>query len=217
MAQDQEIKIRKFESRDTQAVRKISFDTAFMGEPAAAFFEGEALFSEALTLYFTGYEPQSCFVAEADSQVIGCLIGAKDKALSEKVFGKKIAPGLFCRALREGTLLKKKNIVFFSRCLLDMIMGKFVAPDFNKEYPATLHINISKGFRGRDIGTDLISAYLDYLKKEGVVGVHLATMSDSAANFFSRLGFNLLHKSSRSYFRHILRKDVPLYIYGRKL
>ena len=72
-------------------------------------------------------------------------------------------------------------------------------------------------FRGQDIGARLINAYLDYLKIAGIPGVHLATMSDRAANFFFSQGFQQLYKGKRSYFRHILRCDVPLYIFGKRL
>ncbi|MDD5725445.1 MAG: hypothetical protein PHX28_04815, partial [Candidatus Omnitrophica bacterium] len=63
----------------------------------------------------------------------------------------------------------------------------------------------------------LVSAYLDYLRSHHVSGVHLATMSDQAAGFFSAQGFRLLYKGKRSYFKHILHRDVPLYIFGKSL
>lgn len=211
------VKIRKFENKDKQAVRMIFHDTALIGEPASAFFEGQEIFSDALTSYFTDYEPQSCFIAEAGEEVVGCLIGAKEKAVSEKIFFHKIAPGLFYQAFKQGLFLRKKNIIFLLRCLSDALRGRLIAPDFTQEYPATFHINVSKDFRGQEIGSGLMRDYLAYLKHEKVSGVHLATMSDSAARFFAGEGFKLLHTSVRSYFRHILHRDVPLYIYGKKL
>ncbi|MDO8663172.1 MAG: GNAT family N-acetyltransferase [Candidatus Omnitrophota bacterium] len=217
MAEKPVVKIRKFESRDKGAVRRIFYDTAFIGEPASAFFEGRDAISDALTAYFTDYEPQSCFVAEAGEEVVGSLVGTKDKAAAEKIFSDKIAPGLFCKAFREGLFLKKKNIIFLGWCILDALKGRFITPDFTREYPASLHINVSRGFRGEKIGSGLMKNYLDYLQHEKVRGVHLATMSSATANFFTGLGFKLLHTSVRSYFRHILHQDVPLYIFGMKL
>ncbi|MCX5696333.1 MAG: GNAT family N-acetyltransferase [Candidatus Omnitrophica bacterium] len=217
MSQEFKANIRKFESRDKDAVRQIAYATAFMGEPAAVFFDGADIVSAALTAYFTDYEPQSCFVAEVDAQVVGFLSGARNKVELERVSNNKIFLDLFWRALKSGILLRSKNINFIWRCLWDMLKGRLVAPDFSQEYPAILHINIRKEFRGSNIGSGLISSYLSYLKDEGVKGVHLATMSDKAANFFSRQGFKLLYTSRRSYFRHILHRDVPLYIYGMKL
>ncbi len=209
--------IRKFNAGDREAVRGITYSNAFMGETAGEFFEGEKIISDALTLYFTDYEPQSCFVAEIKGEVTACLIGAKDKIYSEKVIKDKISPCLFREALVSGVFLKKKNIIFFLNFFSGMIKGELKIPDLVKAYPATFHINVKKGFRGLKMGSGLINAYLNYLKGERIPGVHLATMSDEAAQFFLKLGFCLLHKGKRSYFRHILHRDVPLYIYGKKL
>ena len=64
------------------------------------------------------------------------------------------------------------------------------------------------------VGSKLINVYLDYLKAQEVKGVHLATMSDNAGRFFSKLGFRLLFQGNRSYFRYFLGRNVPVYIYG---
>ncbi len=165
MAGEESIKIRKFEKRDREAVRGIFYDTALIGEPAKAFFEGREVISDALTRYFTDYEPQSCFVAEAQAEIIGCLIGAKDKAAAEKIFNDKIVPGLFNKAFREGLFLKKKNVIFIWRCFSDALRGRFITPNFTQEYPATFHINVSRNFRGQEIGSELMKSYLDFLKQ----------------------------------------------------
>lgn len=211
------MQIRKFELKDRKEVRQISHDTAFMGEPASVFFDGREIISDALSLYFTDLEPESCFVAQANQEVVGYLFGAKNMSASEKLISKKIMPRLFLPALTSSVLLKKKNIVFIFKVLLSLIKGEFITPDFNKAYPAILHINIKDGFRNLDIGSRLISAYLEYLKKEKIRGVHLATMSKEAGNFFAKQGFQLLYEAKRSYFSHILHKDVPLLIYGMRL
>ncbi len=209
--------IRKFRQIDKPQVRRIAYETAFMGEPASIFFEGEAIISDLLTLYYTDYEPQSLFLAQAPCGIVGSLIGAKNKIGSEKIFMAKIFPLIFRKALSSGVFLKKKNILLLANLLLSILKGEFKTPDFSKQYPATFHINIKKGYRGLNAGSLLISAYLDYLAKENISGVHLATMSEDAAKFFSSRGFSLLYSAKRSYFSHILGKDVPLYIYGRRL
>jgi len=212
-----EVEIRKFQAKDRAAVRQIVHDTALMGESASLFFEGQEVISDAFSLYFTDYEPGSCFVAEVNSQVVGYLIGATKKITTEEIFNKKIALPLFIKALKSGIFLKLKNLVFIFSCLLDLLKNGIKTPNFNKEYPATFHINIRKGFRGQNIGAGLINAYLGYLKVRGIAGVHLATMSDQAANFFFLQGFKQLYKGKRSYFEHVLHRDVPLYIFGKLL
>ncbi|MEI8348970.1 MAG: GNAT family N-acetyltransferase [Candidatus Omnitrophota bacterium] len=217
MPEEPKIHIRKFEVKDRQVVRSIIHDAALMGDSASLFFEGREIISDALSLYFTDYEPESCFVAEVNSVVAGCLIGAKNKTVSEKVIAVKISPRLFWKALNMGAFLQKKNIIFIFRCVSGLFTDGLKTPDVTKEYPATLHINIKKEFRGLHVGSNLMGAFLEYLKENKISGVHLATMSDAAANFFSKHGFELLYKGKRSYFRHILHRDVPLYLYGKKL
>ena len=213
----EEITIRKYRKDDRAYLRDITCQTAFMGRPADIFFQDQEILADFLTLYFRDYEPESCFVAEANNEVVGYLIGSKDTVTLRKVFKEKIVGRLFIKALTKGTLLKKKNAIFLFRCLLSFLKDEFKEPDFSGEYPATLHINLKEDFRNLGAGSKLISAYLDYLKEEKVVGVCLATMSEAATKFFKGEGFDLLHKSLRSYFRHILHKDITVYIYGKRL
>lgn len=209
--------IRQYRSDDRKAVRNISWDTAFVGSPADIFFLGKTILTDFLTLYFTDYEPQSCFVAENERRVAGYLIGAKNREAISAAFKFKITARLLIKGITGGEFFKKKNLIFFFNCLLSFLRHEFSIPDFSKEYPATLHINIGKDFRSQNIGSRLMSAYLDYLVKEKVTGVSLATMSDKAAKFFKKQGFNLLHTGRRSYLRYLLHKDLPIYIFGKRL
>jgi len=212
-----EVAIRKFKKEDRQALRDIAWDTAFMGEPADAFFDSRQLLQDFLTAYFTDYEPQSCFVAEAGREVIGYLIGAKDIAALGKIFRDKILPKLFINLFFSGAVFKKKNFTYILGCLGGSLSGEFRMPDFSKDYPATLHINLKKDWRSQHIGARLMAVYLDYLRIEKVRGVCLATASSKAAEFFSQQGFILLHRGKRSYFRSILNSDIPIFIYGKKI
>jgi GNAT superfamily N-acetyltransferase len=188
-----------------------------MGDSAALFFQGQEVISDAFSLYFTDYEPGSCFVAEINAQIAGYLIGAKRKVCAEAVFNGQLALPLFLKALKSGIFLKINNLIFIFSSLKDLLINGIKTPDFSREYPATFHLNIKAGFRGQELGARLIAAYLNYLKKEKISGVHLATMSERAANFFLAQGFSQLYKGQRSYFRHILHRNVPLYIFGKRL
>ncbi len=209
--------IRKYQASDRAQVRQICCDTAFMGKPSSLFFDGDDLFADCLTRYFTDYEPESCFVAEKEGKVVGYLIAAKDVSRMGKVFAHKIALKLLARAVFTGVFFRKKNIIFLGNCLRSMLRGEFRQPDVSGEYPATLHINAAEGSRGQGIGSQLIRECLVYLKGEAVKAVHLATMSEEAARFFESSGFTLLFSRQRSYFRHLLDRDFSVYVYGKKL
>lgn len=209
-----ELTIRQYRKEDRDDVRDIAWETAFMGEPASKFFEGKEILADFLTLYFTDYEPESCFVAEVNARVVGYIIGAKNTVHLRKVFKSKIAWRLIIKLISKGALLKKKNLIFFFAYLVSFLKGEFRLPDFSRSYPATLHINLREGFRNLGIGSRLISVYLDYLTREKIRGVYLATLSSEACKFFRKQGFNLLFQSPRSYFRNILHRDIPMYIFG---
>lgn len=212
-----EVIIRKYKKTDRSTLRNISWQTAFMGKPANIFFDDKEIFADFLTLYFSDYEPQSSFVAEVDGRVIGYLIGTKNIRQLNRVFQFRILPRLIVKALITAKVFKKKNIVFLFNCLASFIKGEFRMPDFSKDYPAILHINIEENFRNAGIGSRLIAVYLDHLIKEGIRGVYLTTMSEKAKEFFTKQGFNLLHQGFRSYFRYILHKDISVYTYAKVL
>ncbi|MBI4706602.1 MAG: GNAT family N-acetyltransferase [Candidatus Omnitrophica bacterium] len=213
----EEAVIRHYQKPDRDSVRKISWDTAFMGEPAGIFFEGQDVLADFLTRYFTDYEPESCFVAESGGKVVGYLIGAKDTRVLAKKFLFGIFPALLIYAFLKGVFFKKKNHIFFLNLLKSIFNGEFKMPDFSKDYPATLHINLAAGFRHSGIGSKLIQAYFDYLQAHNVKAVQLATMSEHSAEFFVKQGLCQLFAGKRTYFRYLTKKDTPVFIYGKKI
>ncbi len=213
----EEIIIRRYKDQDRSFIRNIAWDTAFIGDSASIFFSSKDILADFLTSYFTDYEPESCFVAEHGGKVVGYLIGAKSVRKLNRIFQLKILLRLLGRFIFKGVLFKKKDTVFILNCLMSLLRQEFKMPDFLNDYPATLHINLDKDWRNLHAGSRLISAYLDYLTEEQIKGVHLATMSSNAAEFFKKQGFVLLYEGKRSYYRYLLHKDIPIYILGKKL
>jgi len=214
MESESAVAIRKYRNEDRAAIRRISCMTALMGEPSSIFFDDDEVFADALTIYFTDYEPESCFVAECDNKVIGYLLGAKDTKRMDKTFADRIVPPLLIKALQRGIFFRMKNTKFLFHVFISLVKGEFTAPSFSKDYPAVLHINILKEYRAQGIGSQLINVYLDYLNGQVAKGAHLATMSDKASQFFKKQNFQLLFQGERSYLRYFLGKNIPIYIYG---
>ena len=209
--------IREYTPKDREQVRKISLATAVLGRPSSLFFEGDEVLADALTMYFTDYEPESSFVAEADGQVVGYIISAKDSRHMEHVFSSKIFWPLLKKALKQRVFWSAKNWKLFGRAIGVALRGGFFIPNFNAEYPATIHINILDEYRSLGVGEQLMRRCLQYLGNVDVPGVRLATMSDRAGHFFQQNGFRLFYFSTRPYFYDVFNKDVPLKIYCRKI
>lgn len=213
----QKIIVRKYEKDDRSYLRTIACDTAFMGEPAEVFFMGRGILADLLTMYFTDYEPESCFVAENDGKVVGYLLGTKNEKKLNVVFVSRILPKLFCKTLFSVVIFKKKNIIFLCNIFLSLLKGEFKVPRLIGKYPALLHINILRGFRKSGIGRRLIEIYINYLRQESIPAVHLGTKSENSTAFFEKQGFRLLYETKRSYFKYILGRDFKYCVYGMKL
>jgi ribosomal protein S18 acetylase RimI-like enzyme len=211
------ILIRSFKSVDRDDVRRISCETAFLGEPRELFFDDDEILADGLTLYFTDYEPDSCFVAVESEEVIGYIIGTTDVAVMQRIFRLKVAPRLLVKALRKGVVFRRNTVKLLMHVTAGFFKGEFSTPHFSRQYPATLHVNIDENFRGRKIGKQLVEHYLSFLRGKAVRGVHFGTMSEEAKTFFTRLGFTVLSNRKRSYLKYRLGRDVTHYVFGKTL
>ncbi|MFH1691195.1 MAG: GNAT family N-acetyltransferase [Candidatus Omnitrophota bacterium] len=211
-----EVVIRPFKSDDRFEVRLIAWETAFLGESGACFFNDEEILCDVLTLYFTDYEPESCFVAEYLGKVVGYLIGSVNEQRLRQIFLSHILLPLILKTIKRGTFFNHKNFIFAVRCLISSFIGEFDIPDVSDEYPAVLHINLKKKFREMGIGSRLINTFCEYLVNKNIRGVHLSTMSKEAGLFFKKNGFEMLHAATRTYMWHVQKRDVHVYIFGKK-
>ncbi|HZK10869.1 MAG TPA: hypothetical protein VFD10_00700 [Atribacterota bacterium] len=62
------IKIRNYQIEDRDIIRKINLESILLVEYRSSIFDDEIL-ADLLTIYFTDYEPLSCFVAVKGNQV----------------------------------------------------------------------------------------------------------------------------------------------------
>ncbi|MEI8012430.1 MAG: GNAT family N-acetyltransferase [Candidatus Omnitrophota bacterium] len=209
--------IRPYLVSDRSMVRQIAFDTAFMGASADIFFEGREFLQDALTRYFTDYEPDSAWVAETKEGIVGYIIGAKNETRMNQIFLAKIVPDLLIIALQQALFFRLKNLKLLKGIVSSLLHGEFYAPSFTKKYPAVLHINLKSDYRGQGIGYALMQVLINDYMQAGIHGVHLATMSSAGAEFFQKNGFNIIFKSKRSYLNNYTSQDIPLYILGRVL
>jgi len=211
------ISIRKYEIKDRSDIRRISCETSFLEEERGYFIDDDEILSDALTLYYTDYEPESCFVALNDGHVVGYIIGTKDVYTMEKIFAKDVLPKLIVKSFSRSIWIRKNIWLFLFHIALSALKGEFFSPCFGAMYPAMFHINIDKMYRGRYIGKRLIETYVSFLKELKVSGVHFGTMSQASKSFFLKSGFALLHESKRSYLKYRTGTITPFYILGMDL
>jgi ribosomal protein S18 acetylase RimI-like enzyme len=186
-----EILLRPYEASDRAAVRRVCFQTGFMGEPADWMWRDEESFADIFSGYWTDREPESATVAEFHGEVVGYLLGSVD---SRKVWnaGKLFAHHAFGR----GMVLRPGTAGVMWRMIGDGISDSIhhrlpPATYYDKRWPAHLHIDLLPVCRRRGVGESLVGRWLDNLRKLGVPGCHLQTMSQNtrAVSFFEKMGF----------------------------
>lgn len=131
--------------------------------------------------YYIECEPESCFVlADENDEAVGYVMCAKEQKAYRRKFLKVYQPRVLCS--------RHAKLESFGEALVHGI--------FSHKYPAHLHIDILKGYRGGGNGTRMIAALLEYLKAQKVQGVHLVVGEENknAIRFYERCGFKTLLK-----------------------
>ena len=214
-----DILVRRYHARDRAAVRAVACDTADRGSPMEHFFHDRELFADLATRYYTDDEPETLWVAEADSRLVGYLTGCRDsrrywRMLSFRIIPQAVVAGL-CRGLLGQPATWRMGMANV-RTLGAGGLARIRLPD---GYPAHLHLNLREGWRGRAVGPRLLEAFLAQLTDAGVPGVHAAVRADNGAacRFFERMGFHALSRHpvilprGPSYERH------ETILYGKRL
>jgi GNAT superfamily N-acetyltransferase len=210
------IQIRNYRKEDRKTIRVIGLQSSILGEQRKTVFDDEIL-ADMLTVYFTDYEPQSCFVAEGDNQVIGYVLGTRDVRKMRNVMKHTIFPGLAKKVFLSGQFLQRNNLLIIRNMMYSYFKGEFKVPDFTLEYPATLHVNIASGYRGKNTGSLLVNHFLEFLKREGVSGIHFGVLSESAKRFFLKLNFEVLFEGKYSFLQYLSGETLPHYVMGKHL
>jgi ribosomal protein S18 acetylase RimI-like enzyme len=209
--------IRPYAAADRQAVHRIAADTAFFGEPAEAFLDDRRVFTDAFYAYYTDQEPEHAWIACADGEVAGFLMGCVDTRSRERFWRRDIlwAAG---RAAVGHYRLGRRTWRFATAFGLAMLRRGEPPVDLSL-YPAHLHINLDARYRGLGLGRRLIEAYLDQLCSLGVSGVHLNTtnLNEAACRLYEKVGFRLLAARPTRIWAGFTDQPVESRCYGLQL
>jgi GNAT superfamily N-acetyltransferase len=182
-----EFEIRAYQPADREAIRRICFETGYMGEPIDWIWRDRETFADLITRYYTDREPESIFVVARGGDVVGYLTGCAD---SERTRGMAVAE--VRRLLLRGGVLRPGFGAFLARAAFDSLRDRGVRGEalFDARWPAHLHIDLLPEGRGRGLGRRLMELWFARLRSLGVPGVHLGTFAENGAaiRFFEACG-----------------------------
>lgn len=177
-------------------MRRICFETGYMGDPVAWQWRDAASFADLFTGWYTDHEPESALVAERHGRVIGYLLGCRD---SRHV---RVPAALVRRHLvRRGLLVRPGTAPVLWRTMADLAPAAIAAARGRRRpppkpvdgrWPAHLHIDLLPEGRSIGLGRALVRRWLESLRRAGVAGCHLETWAenDGAVAFFEAMGFS---------------------------
>ncbi|MBI3616014.1 MAG: hypothetical protein HY211_05810 [Candidatus Omnitrophica bacterium] len=186
--------IRSYDPKDRAAVRRISCETALYGNPIDPLFEDRELVADLLVRYYTQFEPESLWVAEAQGQVIGYLTGCRDSRRYERLFRCRILPLLLVGFLTRGHWHHGRTLHLLLRIWRSERRWSGARRSACAGYPAHCHLNLDREFRQAGTGSGLLKAFLNQLQSLHVPGIHIVTATDQGKRFFTRASFRLLMK-----------------------
>lgn len=180
--------VRAYRAEDRAAVRRICFETGYMGASAGWYWRHASSFADIWTGYYTDREPESLWVASIGGRVVGYLTGCVDTRRAPS------PADAVKRAMRRDWLfLRPGTAGFFMRAAIDMLRfgGAPEGETHDPLYPAHLHVNLLPEARGSGLGGALMHTWLDHLRSLGVPGCHLGTLHENehGIGFFLHHGF----------------------------
>jgi GNAT superfamily N-acetyltransferase len=182
-----EFEIRAYEPADREAIRRVCFETGYMGEPIDWLWRDRESFADLITRYYTDREPESILVAARDGRVVGYLTGCVDSERARNASVREIR-----RLLGNGALLKPGFAAFLGRALFDVVRDRGAPEEslFDARWPAHLHIDFLPEGRGKGLGRRIMSQWFERLRALGTPGVHLGTFAENhpAIRFFEACG-----------------------------
>jgi len=150
--------------------------------------------------------------------VIGYLAGCKDTSVQQNVQKKEVMPSIYRKLFTFGYKVDRRFFSFMRRYLRSMWRNEFLDEPI-KDYPAHLHMNMADGYRSGGIGSRLLAAYLDYLRRNNVKGLHLGTTTHNklAVPLYKKRGFRLVSRSPLTTYEGIIPEKIEVLLFTLEL
>ena len=188
-----DIRVRSYRDEDRLQVRRICFDTGYMGESVSWYWKDLNSFADIFVSYYTDHEPESLFVVvDDDDLVYGYLTGCvtTTKGSDPLRAGLRVALG--------GLGIIRPSIATtiwrsISDGLGDVLIRRVPAirPFEDPRWPSHLHIDLLEPARGKGMGKKLMETWFERLSQLGSSGCFLETLVENkgAIDFFESVGF----------------------------
>lgn len=211
------IRIAKYAPEDRAEVRRICFETGFLGRPLHGIVDNRDFFLDLATHYYLDVEPAGIFVAKDGAAVAGYIL-VRSKMAAFEALERNYFILRSLRQLFRFWQFSRKDVRYYLGYLLSYLRGEFRYPVF-EEYPAVLHINVSAECHGKGVGNMLFDAMFSYLKEQNCPGVQLRTTSENANafTFFTKHGFRTLASNESNFYTAFGYGKVHNVLMGRKL
>lgn len=173
------MKVRKYQDKDKDNLRKICIETAVPQKNE----RGERLLTLLYNDYYTEHEPDNCFVlADDNDNAVGYIICSENFDAYKATFTKEYLP-------------RVKELSFVQYLEKILALNTF-EKKYAKQYPAHLHIDILPGFTGHGSGSTLMETLLGHLKEKEIKGIMLGVgyKNVRAIKFYKKHGFSVLKK-----------------------
>lgn len=213
-----DLMVRPYEQADRTDVFRIAADTAFFGEPIEAYLDDRRLFCDLFYAYYCDLEPEHGWVACADAQVIGFAMGCAHTIVRQRRSRLEIWPRVLCATILGRYRVRRKTWQHAGALVRASLRGESVHADL-RVYPAHMHINVDKAWRGQGMGRRLMQACLGQLRSLQLPGVHLHTTNrnEAACRLYETLGFRLLAAHPTGLWSRYLASPVENRCYGLRL
>lgn len=202
------VKIRPYEPRDRDAIRRLCCETGFLGKPIDPVFEDRELFADYLTAYYTDVEPESSFVLEQDGIVKGYLLGSR-RPFRQQWFSFFHNLRLFLKGVGRYPRYRQETRDFIGWILRNSWREVPAAP----RRTAHFHFNVLPEAQSVAGTHTMINAYFDYLRSRGekaVFGQLVTFESRRGAKLLERFGFQVLEKREITKYRG--KHPEPVYL-----
>jgi hypothetical protein len=183
-----QVRVRKYEHRDRDAIRSLCRRSAFRNMGADAFFEDWSLIVDYFSVFYTDYTPETIWLVECGGQVSGYLFGCTDTNRFLKLMGSKIVPTVLSKAiwhLARGRYAEAKSRRFL-RWLALKSWREIPRIPINK-FPAHIHCNLLPVVCHKKLLTRLTLIFIDHLEQKGISGMHMQTLEPQSFGMLKRL------------------------------